>query len=116
MNIDLQQALMAFSLINGICTVVLGITVWLRKPGEDAGHAVQALREWVAEELAENANRLATIEERVKHMPTSEELAELEGTVRAIDERTRGMVEMTQTVRTQLNRIEDFLMKMKVSK
>ena len=74
------------------------VILWLRKPGADAAAAVTSMRE-----------RLGLVEERIKHMPTSEELAELEGSVRTINERTAGMNEAMNAMRGQLSRIDDFL-------
>lgn len=81
-----------------LAQTVIIVILWLRKPGTDAAAAVTAMRE-----------RLGLVEERIKHMPTSEELAELEGSVRTINERTAGMSESMNVMRNQLSRIDDFL-------
>jgi len=103
--------------LNDWLTLVLvvwsaGLTaaMWLRKPGVDAAGAVSALKEATAMKLELLNNRLTTLEERVQHMPTSDELSELEGTVRAIDERTVGLAEAVTTIRTSVARIENFLL------
>ena len=88
----------------------LTLTLWLRKPGADAGAAVRALEADQRVKHGELNNRVITLEERVRHMPTSDELSELEGTVRAINERTEGLAEAIGTVRTTLNGIETFLL------
>lgn len=77
----------------------LTAALWLRKPGVDAGKAVDELR-----------GRLTTIEAHMQHMPTNEELATLEGMVKQLNERTEGLSEAISTVRTQLNRIENYLL------
>lgn len=87
---------------NLIATALIGIAAWLRKPGDDALKALEKLQEENADMHQQDRTQLATLQERIKHMPTSEELAELEGTVKAIDERTLGMGK-------QLDRIESFL-------
>jgi predicted nucleic acid-binding Zn-ribbon protein len=90
--------------------VGLTIAMWLRKPGEDAGAAVDALRTEHGNQLAKVVQRLVGIETDMRHMPTSEELAQLEGTVKQIAERTEAMTDNMSTVRTQLNRIENYLL------
>lgn len=106
--------------INDWLTLVLvlwsaGLTaaLWLRKPGVEASNAVTALKDdqRVRHDLLNT--RLTTLEERIRHMPTSDELSELEGTVKAIDERTEGLAEAIATIRTQLSRIENFLLQHK---
>lgn len=91
-------------------TVVLAFSLWLRKPGEEAGQAVSALKEEHGKRLHEHSRLLALFEERMKHMPTSEELAELEGTVKTIASQVEGLGESMGTVRLQLNRIETYLL------
>lgn len=90
--------------------VALTAAHFMRKPGEDAGKAVGELRTAMTAEIGELKDRLIKVETNVEHMPTSEELAKLEGTVKQIDERTEGLSEGMSTVRNQLNRIENFLL------
>lgn len=94
-------------------TGALAVFVWLRKPGEDAGEAVTALRREVSKQLNGLSHRMIVVEERIKHVPTSDELAELEGTVRLISSQISGQGESMQTMRVQLNRIEGYLLNSK---
>jgi predicted nucleic acid-binding Zn-ribbon protein len=89
---------------------IISLVVWLRKPGEDAKGAVTQLRESTDSQFAAVARRLTTLETHLEHMPTSEELAKLEGTVKQIDERTEGLSEALVQVRKQLDRIENFML------
>lgn len=82
-----------------LAIIGIGLVTWLRKPGEDAGLAIEAVH-----------NRVTTLEERIKHMPTSDELSELEGTVKAINERTLGLAEAIGSVRASQARVESFLL------
>jgi predicted nucleic acid-binding Zn-ribbon protein len=90
--------------------LVISLVVWLRKPGEDAQGAVAALRESTDGQLASLAKRMTALETHLEHMPTSEELAKLEGMVKQLDERTQGLSESLAQVRRQLDRIETFMM------
>lgn len=96
-------------ILQWLVTMALAVSVWLRKPGEDAGKAVQLLRTEFTGRAQMVDTHLATIEERLLHMPNSKELAQLEGAVSTIGERTLGLAEGLQSVRLQLNRMEDFL-------
>lgn len=109
----LQDPRLWLELLVLVWNVALTLAVWLRKPGEDAARAVIDLRTQLATELATLASRLTVVETDMEHMPTKEELARLEGTVKQIDERTEGLAEGLSTVRTQLNRIENYLLSSK---
>ena len=91
----------------------LTIAMWLRKPGQDAGAAVAKLRAEHGGELAAVNLQLVQIKTELKHMPNREEMAQLEGTVSMIDERTKGMAENMARVSVQLNRIETYLLEKK---
>jgi hypothetical protein len=97
-------------LVQWVFTVALGLFVWLRKPGEDAGAAVATLRADHDQRLHQHAARLTEIEAHMEHMPTSEELKELEGTVREIGQRTAGIADSMTTMRATLARIETYLL------
>lgn len=88
----------------------LTLFVWLRKPGEDAAAAVSKLRTDHGEELAGVNTRLTAIETEISHMPTSEELAQLEGTVKQINERTAAQSEQIKAVAATVSRIESYLL------
>ena len=79
-------------LLDAAQTVVIGL-LWLRKPGQDAGLAVEHVK-----------GRVDVLEERIKHMPTTDELTQLEGTVKAIEAKLDGMVESQTTVRNVVGR------------
>lgn len=99
-----------FDVAQWICTIALAVTVWLRKPGTDAGLAVNALKADVDLRLNAYAQRLTEIEAHMKHMATSEKLMELEGSVKQLNERTMGIDERLKTMRETLVRIESFLL------
>lgn len=93
-------------LITSINTLVL----FLRKPGQDAIAAVAKLREEVDERHAVLATEHAVLIERIKHMPTNEELAELAGNVQALGADMRGLVAMQKSMSVTLNRIDQYMM------
>lgn len=96
-------------IVQWLVTLALATTVWLRKPGTDAGLAVNRLRADVDLLLNAYTQRLTEIEAHMKHMATSEQLAQLSGTVMRIDERTQATDNALDHLRIQLNRIEDYL-------
>lgn len=110
---DIRQVNDWLTLVLVLWSTGLTIAVWLRKPGVEAAAALAALKEEARARADALAHRVTTLEERVQHMPTSDELADLEGTVKAIDERTAGLAEAIGTIRTQLSRIETFLLQHK---
>ena len=95
--------------------------IWLRKPGVDAVDALKALRERIAvESAAQRAEvdarmrlgdeRLTKIESDLRHVPTRDELRQLQGSVMQIDERTRGMAERIGALAQTAGRIETYLL------
>ena len=121
MPMTYPEAKFWFDVLQGIVTAALVVTVWLRKPGTDAGKAVELLKQTVADrfdayrvshdaELQGQRARITEIEAHMEHMPTSEELRELEGTVKQIAERTLGMNERMGTMASTMARIEHFLL------
>lgn len=103
--IEPTHVLFALTILNAVVSAVL----WMRKPGEDAGQAVSGLRTEVREAIAGVKGRVDVMEERVRHMPTSEELRELEGQLSGIRERLTGLDDTAKNTRAAVQRIEDFL-------
>lgn len=102
-------------LLQWLVTGLIAATVWLRKPGEDAGEAVSLLRKELSKQLSGLIHRLIVVEERIKHSPSSEELAELEGTVKTISAQLLSQSESNAVMRAQLTRIESYLLNRKES-
>ena len=89
----------------------LSAVLWLRKPGNDAAAAVGALRDDMDDRLKAQASQITEIRAHMEHMPTNEELVQLEGTVKQINERITGLADNMVTVRASQHRIEDFLLR-----
>ena len=100
-------------LLNILGTLGVGVVTWLRKPGGEAMSAVRALEKALADSNSEHRNRLTAIDAQLKHMPTSEELSDLEGDVKAINERTKWQSDEIETIRATLARIETYLLSIK---
>jgi hypothetical protein len=99
----LDIAVIVVSIINMLFT-------WLRKPGEDAAKAVKALGDKVELERQALVLKLQTLEERVAHMPTDEEIATLRGDVHTIKAVVEGQRELLNRVERQTNIIHDHLL------
>lgn len=103
---DIQTAILfALTIMNAAANVAL----WLRKPGEDAGQAVQTLRTEVREALGRQGATLGVLEERVRHLPDGDELAAMKAELAGIRERLGGMGDVVTNTRAAVQRIEDFL-------
>jgi hypothetical protein len=77
---------------------IVTLTLWLRKPGEDAG-----------KKIAELQTRQDVMDERMKHVPTVTDLNELENRLGALLARMEGMVDKVSSTSNAVQRIEDFL-------
>lgn len=100
-------------LMQWVVTIALAVSVWLRKPGTDAGLAVAALRKEVDAVIDDHQQRLIRIEIQLSHMATSEALAKLDGTVQQLTERTAGLAEQLRGIRAALDVIQQFLLSKK---
>lgn len=100
----------AINILQTLGLLAVGVVMWLRKPGEQAGQDLVALRNEMLELHAGNASRVDTLEERIRHMPNSEQLAHLEGTVRTISAQNAAQSDRLTIMTTQLTRIENFLL------
>lgn len=102
---------------------LVGLTLfsWLRKPGLDAtdaagkietefARALESHRAETQRELRAHELRLAQIDAHMRHVPDSQAVADLKGTVRQVDERTQGLVERMDGIAAGLTRIQDFLL------
>ena len=108
MDIDFLRN--AVIVVNTIGMAVISLVVWLRKPGEDASKAVHALRADLTEQHNGLNVRLGKLEERIEHMPSSTELAELEGSVKEIKAQNNAQSERLNSISASVARIENFLL------
>ena len=104
-----------------VYTLMLGIVVWLRKPGEAAGEAVNKLRDDVMRELRHLGDRMSgevadlrslqdKLEERVEHMPDLAKVEEVAGDVKEVRAKIDGLVDTQRNQTRVLDRIETFLL------
>lgn len=77
---------------------VVILLLWLRKPGEDAGHRITALD-----------SRVNVIQERLAHVPQNTDIAELEGSLKATIAQFEAIRDQVNITRQTVQRIEDFL-------
>jgi hypothetical protein len=78
---------------------LISLVMWIRKPGENASEAINAL-----------ADRVSRLEETLKHMPTEKDMTRLSGDLRECNARVENLVEGQKRNGNQLDRIEKFLM------
>lgn len=124
MNLDPRELAMWFGLVQTVWLLGLSVAVWLRKPGTQAQESVKTLQASMAQQtetLTQTMNlqhheldrRLSVVETDMKHMPTSQEMTKLDGTVRVVAEQSRSMAVSLDAMRGQMARIETFLLNQK---
>lgn len=93
-------------------TVANSIAIWLRKPGQDAKAAVEALSVRFEEQRKEDAKALIVerqsmqikiqqLEDHLDHMPTDEELAHLRGNIQEVKAVVEGQRDLLKRVEHQ---------------
>lgn len=107
---DWEFTFKALSAINILLTLGISAVLWLRKPGEDSGEAVKRESAARTVQMAELSTRVSRIEEKLMHMPTNEELARLDGSLRESNARTEAMQSQLAGVSNQLALIQRYLM------
>ncbi len=95
--------------VNALATTALGIFTFLRAPGIEIKRENDAARKRLQDELHEQHLRLSAIETALKHTANSEELAELEGTLKALSKELDGMREAMRNTHQAVVRVEDYL-------
>lgn len=103
-----------------VATTVLSIVVWLRRPGEEAGRAATKLRELLDQKITELRDLLSAevselrivqerADERMKHVPTRDEVSELSGDMKAVKAQMDAVINTQTTSTMALGRIETWL-------
>lgn len=110
MNIDYSQARFWWDVAQALATLALTAVVYLRKPGLDAKADVNTIREKLDSHIAETKTELAIIEERIKHLPTREQLAQVVGRLENIGVQNTALHESLGTLRAATGRIESYLL------
>ena len=98
---------------------ILGLALWgyLRGADNDNAKAIQAVADELAAFIAQSdkANNeqnlaVAQLQERVRHMPSDDELTRLEGAVREVNARVEGMEDLLKRVEHQVLLINQHLL------
>lgn len=108
-------------LLSLLLNLGLSVLMWVRRPGEEAGRALDAFKDQVAQQVRDHkaaadqahqllSGRLTELETHMEHMPTTDELRKLEVAVMQIAERTSGLSEGMAGMRASLSRIETWLL------
>lgn len=105
MNVDLKD----FSFWWQIAQAVALVALWLRKPGQDAAEQLVHFKATVAEADGVLKGRLDVLEERVKHMPTGDEMQDVQVKLGALSAKVGSIEDTVLSMRAGINRIEDFL-------
>jgi hypothetical protein len=96
---------LGIDLVQWLVMIALSISVWLRKPGEDAKLAVNEL----AERFGELETDLRVVEKAIEHLPTRVEFGAIATEIATVKSDNRAQTELLRTVQQQLNRIDDYL-------
>jgi hypothetical protein len=107
--IDFSDGRFWLDLVQSVVMLGLFVFVWLRKPGEDAKKQLAAIEQQTGERLVSLETDVKVIKERMVHIPSKEELAELEGRLATLLAHIDGLRVAVDITRGSVARIEDFL-------
>jgi hypothetical protein len=94
----------------GLWQLVLTVTIWLRRPGEEAGAAVKQLADALNAKHQEIELQLVTLKGRVDNTPTNKELADLTGLVRVIESQNKAQNDALAALSRQLGLLSQHLL------
>lgn len=117
MDMDYKAAAFWLDVLQWASIVAVGVWTYLRNKDNDNDTAIKAVNKSVGDlrtvveagEASQNL-RLATIEERMRHIPSAEELARIEGDVSEVRTKVEGTLELLKRVEHQTNLIHQHLL------
>lgn len=117
MDLDYRAAAFWLDVLQWLSIGVVAVWGYLRTKDKDNDTAVKKVAEELAEFIrisgeAQHAQnlRLTAVEERLKHMPTSDELAQIEGNVSEVRAKVDGIDDLLRRVEHQTNLIHQHLL------
>lgn len=120
MEIDYRAAGFWLDVAQWLFIGVLAIWGYLRTKDKDNAQAVKDVRRMLQDHItaasladASQHTRLTTLEEKVKHMPTDEEIARLAGEVHGLKAQVNGLAALLSRVEHQTSLIHEHLLSKK---
>ncbi|WP_310614040.1 DUF2730 family protein [Limnohabitans sp.] len=117
MDIDYTAAKFWLDVAQWIGMGLITVWVFLRTKDKDNDQAVQGVNTKLTDFIATSNTqacatneRLTRLEERISHMPTNDELSDLEGKVESLRASVEGMSELLRRVEHQTNIIHEHLL------
>jgi Protein of unknown function (DUF2730) len=113
MNIDPELMKFLMSAGNMLGTLAVALYTYLATQDKDNSKHIKAVEDTLAKAISEHASRIDKMETQIKFMPTPQQLADMQGDLKAMKAIQDSMREDTRLMRAGLTRIEDFLYKTK---
>lgn len=117
MDFDYKAMGFWFDVLQWVSILAVGVWTYLRSKDNDNDTAIKTVNQSVvslrgvveAGEAAQNL-RLTTIEERMRHIPSAEELARIEGDVSEVRAKVEGINDLLKRMEHHLNLIHQHLL------
>lgn len=107
MNIDFDLAKFMVTTLVSIGAIIY---TWIATKDKDNSQHIKAVEEALGKSIATHSSRLDKIETALMHIPTQDELAELQGDMKAVKEAQQSMRTEIETMRKSVDRILDYLL------
>lgn len=111
MLIDYEQGRFWLSAANALATLAVFLYTWVATRDKDNSKHIAAVDERLTKAVAGLSSRMDRNETQMAHMPTQEELSAVQVDMSRVMATQEAIGRDMLTVRSQLNRIEDFLLK-----
>lgn len=118
MNIDYEAGRFWLGVVNLLGTVAVFAYTFVATRDKDNAKHIDAVEEALNKKVAEYGvkvsdvnSKVSGIEQTLKYMPSQDEIAELQGDMKAVKANQEATQRDWATIRNSLNRIEDFLLR-----
>lgn len=117
MEVDYKAAGFWFDVLQWLSIGVVAVWGYLRTKDRDNAEAIAAvskslneMRKNTTEAVTGMQVRMSTVEERLRHMPTADEVARIEGEVSEVRAKVEGIEDLLKRVEHQTNLIHQHLL------
>jgi predicted nucleic acid-binding Zn-ribbon protein len=92
-----------------VCTVLIGIYTWIATGQRVHREQLDSMKAELSKRIGHVEQTIATIDERLKHVPTADQVSALAVAIGELREAVRGVSTQVTGMNARLERIEDYM-------
>lgn len=110
MTFGTEELNFGLSALGAVSALGAAIYTWIATQDKDNSQHIKAVETALGNVLAEHASRLDKVETALLHLPTQNELSELQGDMKAVKEAQQGVRSELAGVKSSVDRMFEFLL------